>query len=258
MNNSTRAAGRTVNKRKMLAVINRLEKHLGMPERRNDKHPPDPLDMLIATLLSQNTNDTNSYRAWTKLKEKYPDYESMYRARTSSIESAIRSGGMAKQKATRIKELLRSIRKKYGSFSLSRLRRKSDIEILEELTSLNGIGMKTASCVLLFSLGRKSFPVDTHVHRILNRIGIVTTPNPEKTFLAVQELIPPEKMYSFHTNLIRFGRSTCKAQQPECYDCPFMKLCQYGQKVLVRNGKPKNKQAGNKKRDFMLLDNVRL
>ncbi len=248
--------GKTQLKRKTQQVIRMLEKHLGIPVRNNDRKSPDPLDMLIATLLSQNTNDTNSYRAWKKLKEKYPDYESMYRARTSSIESAIRTGGMAKQKAARIKELLRNVKKRYGKFSLTALRNKSDGEVLEELTALNGIGLKTASCVLLFSLGRNSFPVDTHVHRIVNRIGLVSTPTPDKTFLAMQELVPPDKMYSFHTNLIRFGREVCKSQRPECYRCPLIRMCKFGQKKVKVDGNRKLNIAGGKKRDFMLLDNV--
>lgn len=243
-------------KRKTSRIIRKLEKHLGTPVRNNGKNPPEPLDMLIATLLSQNTNDTNSYRAWKKLKEKYPDYESMYRARTSSIESAIKSGGIAKQKASRIKELLKTVKKRYGKLSLDELRNKSDDTLLEELTSLNGIGLKTASCVLLFSLGRNSFPVDTHVHRIVNRLGLVSSSTPDKTFYAMQDLVPGQKMYSFHTNLIRFGREVCKSQRPECYRCPLVALCGYGQKFVKQDGKGKSKAAGIEKRDFMLLDNV--
>ncbi len=243
-------------RRKIKRIIRILEKHLGIPVRRNGKKTADPLDMLIATLLSQNTNDTNSYRAWKKLKEKYPDYELMYRARISSIEAAIRTGGMARQKASRIKTLLRSVKQRYGTFSLDELRSKKDKDILEELTSLNGIGVKTASCVLLFSLDRNSFPVDTHVHRILNRLGIVRTRNPEKTFYVLQDLVPPEKMYSFHTNLIRFGREICKAQRPECYRCPLVNVCIYGQKILNKDDQGKSNTANKEKRDFMLLDNV--
>lgn len=248
--------GKSNLKQKITTIIRLLEKDLGVPERENDTNSSDPLDMLIATLLSQNTNDTNSYRAWRKLKEKFPDAESLYKSRTSSIESAIKTGGMAKQKASRIKALLKSIKRRYGTLSLADLRNKNDEDILEELLSLNGVGVKTASCVLLFSLGRYSFPVDTHVHRIVNRVGIVQTSNPEKTFYAMRDLVPPEKMYSFHTNLIRFGRSICKAQRPACYRCPLVKRCVYGSKILIKE-EQKNLRTGNgERRDFMLLDNV--
>jgi len=242
--------------RKTKHVIRQLERYLGIPVRNSSEKTPDPLDMLIATLLSQNTNDTNSYRAWKNLKEKYPTYESMYRARTGSIENAIRSGGMAKQKAARIKSLLKSVKKKYGSFSLKSLEKKSDELIQSELTAIDGIGLKTASCVMLFSLGRDSFPVDTHVHRILNRLGIVKTASPDKTFYSMQSIVPPAKMYSFHTNLIRFGREVCKAQNPHCYRCPLIKECSYKEKNIYTKLPNKDNRGDGKKRDFMLLDNV--
>ena len=243
-------------RKKITFIIRLLEKDFGVPLRNRDDFTVNPLDMLIATLLSQNTNDINSHRAWKSLKEKFPDYKSLYNARTTSIESAIRTGGMARQKAARIKELLRAVKKRYGKLSLEDIRQKSDEEIMEELTSLNGIGVKTASCVILFGLGRNSFPVDTHVHRILNRLGIVQTGNPEKTFYAMQELVPPDKMYSFHTNLIRFGRSICKAQRSECYRCPLKKRCTYENKILQNTVSKLVNRGGPLKRDFMLLDNV--
>jgi endonuclease III len=243
-------------KRKIKSIIRLLENELGMPVRKHGHSLPDPLDMLIATLLSQNTNDANSYRAWKQLRSKFPDYDSLYRARTSSIEAAIRTGGMAKQKARRIKALLKAIKLKYGRFSLDQLREKSDDAILQELTGLNGIGVKTASCVLLFSLGRNSFPVDTHVHRILNRIGLVKTASPEKTFYAMQKLVPPQKMYSFHTNLIRFGRSTCTALRPGCNRCVLLKKCFFGKQFILDNAAIKSVTDNNERRDFMLLDNV--
>lgn len=243
-------------KKNIALVIRLLEKHFGVPVLKRAEFAVDPIDMLIATLLSQNTNDINSHRAWKSLKKKYPDYQTLYKARLKSIESAIKTGGMAKQKAARIKGLLRVIRKRYGKISLEDIRQKSDEEIMEELTSLNGIGVKTASCVILFGLGRNSFPVDTHVHRILNRLGIVQTSNPEKTFYAMQEFVPSDKMYSFHTNLIRFGRSLCKAQRPECYRCPLIKRCTYENKILQKNVSKLVKKGDPVKRDFMLLDNV--
>jgi endonuclease III len=242
--------------RKLALIIRTLEKHFGVPVQKRDECAVDPLDMLIATLLSQNTNDINSYRAWKNLKKKFPDYKTLYNARITSIESAIRTGGMAKQKAARIKELLRIVKERYGKLTLEDIRQKSDDEIMQELTSLNGIGVKTASCVILFALGRNSFPVDTHVHRVLNRLGIVTTRNPEKTFYAMQERVPPEKMYSLHTNLIRFGRSICKSQRPDCYRCPLVKTCAFENKMVHIGPRKEVKRGDSEKQNFMLLDNV--
>ena len=120
---------------------------------------------------------------------------------------------------------------------------------MTELTSYNGVGVKTASCVLLFSLGRNICPVDTHVHRTLNRIGIVKTNNPEKTFYEILDKIPENTAHSFHTNLIRLGREICKPANPNCFICPVNKICKYDQKNLTVT-----KQI--KKIDFMLLDNL--
>lgn len=249
--------GDTYRQRKNVrTIIRELEKYLGVPSQNNGMTPPDPLDMLIATLLSQHTNDTNSYRAYTNLKRKFPTYEAILNARTSSIESAIRVGGLAKQKARRIQSLLKTIRTKYGTFHLEHLRDKSDEEIMHELTSFKGIGLKTAACVLLFSLGRNCFPVDTHVHRVLNRIGIVKTPTPEKTFYLMENLVPPEKMYSFHTNLIRFGRSVCTSRDPSCFECPLRTYCLYGQSTIGKGRNKIRKARNDERRDFMLLDSI--
>ena len=120
---------------------------------------------------------------------------------------------------------------------------------MDELTSYKGVGVKTASCVLLFSLNRNICPVDTHVHRTLNRIGLVKTSIPEKTFNELLNKIPEGIAHSFHTNLIRLGREICKPTNPNCVQCPLLKICRYDQKNLELN-KPQ------KKREFMLLDNL--
>ena len=124
-----------------------------------------------------------------------------------------------------------------------------DEEILDTLTKFSGVGVKTASCVLLFALDRNVCPVDTHVHRTLNRIGIVKTTSPDKTFLKINKDFPEAIAHQFHTNLIRLGREICKAQNPNCLICPLIKICKYDNKNLV-------KTSEYKKNDFMLLDNV--
>ncbi len=211
--------------------------------------------MLIATILSQNTNDKNSHRAYTALRRRFPTWAKVARAQERTVRGLIRSGGMANQKAARIKETLGEVRRRHGSYSLHQLQSRPDQEIIEELTSLNGVGLKTAACVLLFSLRRDVFPVDTHVHRICNRLGLAPgCPTPEKTYIAMRSLVPRGKGYSFHTNLIRFGRRICRSSSPACDICPVYAECSYEGKKR-RATKPRAPSRAN--HDFMVLDNVR-
>jgi endonuclease III len=234
-------------------VVRILEATLGKPVQ--SRRLPPPVDMLIATILSQNTNDKNSHRAYTALRRRFPTWAEVARAKERTIRGLIRSGGMANQKAVRIQETLGELRRRHGSYDLRRLRSRPDQEIIEELTSLKGVGLKTAACVLLFSLRRDVFPVDTHVHRICNRLGL--TPGcttPEKTFYAMRPLVPRRKGYSFHTNLIRFGRRTCRSSSPACDVCPLHAECSYEGKER-QTAKARAPSRAN--HDFMVLDNVR-
>jgi endonuclease-3 len=235
---------------KALRAAVKLEKTLGMP--RQQRTLPPPLSMLIATILSQNTNDKNSHRAFMQLKESFPRWEDAASAHTASIRSAIKTGGMANQKSKRIKEALAAVKARYGVYDLSALRKKSDDKVIEELTSLKGVGFKTASCVLLFSLGRDVFPVDTHVHRICNRLGLVKTKTPEKTYEAMKNIFPKGRGYAFHTNLIRFGRRICRSANPLCDICPLFHECTFAGKKRQR----RTHAASRADHDFMLLDNV--
>ena len=229
-----------------------LEHLLGVP--RPKGKPTAPIDMLIGTLLSQNTNDRNSYRAYKSLRMKYPSWKEVADARTAGIAAAIRVGGMANQKSRRIKELLRDLNDDFDSFDLQSLRSKSDDEAIAVLTSYRGIGVKTAACVLLFSFRKDVFPVDTHVHRICNRLGLVHTKTPEKTFLSMKSLFPAGKAYSLHTNLIRFGRTICLARNPRCENCPFYDECQYPAKR--RRVHLPDDAARHRGSHFMLLDHL--
>jgi endonuclease-3 len=231
-------------------VAKRLEASLGVP--RQARKLPKPLDMLIATILSQNTNDKNSIRAYENLRKAFPSWQEVAQANVRAVKSAIRVGGMANQKSVRIKDTLAAVKKRFGSYSLSSLKQKSDDEVIQELTTLNGVGFKTASCVLLFSLRRDVFPVDTHVHRICNRLGLVKTNTPEKTYEAMKNLFPKGRGYSFHTNLIRFGRKVCRATNPACDECPLFDDCVYERKTNVK----RQRAASAANHDFMLLDNV--
>lgn len=211
--------------------------------------------MLIATILSQNTSDKNSFRAYTELRKRFARWDEVARAPLSLLKASIKSGGMANQKAARMKKILAAIKQRYGAYDLSSLVHKSNEAVIEELTSLYGVGLKTASCVLLFSLGRDVFPVDTHVHRICNRLGLVDgARSPESTFEQMKPIVPKGRGYSFHTNLIRFGRMICRSSHPRCHQCPLFDECRYEGKSAQR--KRAARTVSNTDHGFMLLDNV--
>jgi endonuclease-3 len=235
-------------KRQINTINKLLVKHFGIPPR--SKKLPNPVDLLIATILSQNTNDKNSYRAFKYLKEKYIKWEDVARLTQPSIGKLIKVAGLGKQKSTAIKNLLSGLLKNNSKISLNHIKKLGDEEIIDELTSYNGIGIKTASCVLLFSLDRNICPVDTHVHRTLNRIGLVRTNSPEKTFNSINGNLPPKTAHQFHTNLIRLGREICKAQKPLCFICPLQKKCAFPDKNL-------GKVTISKENSFMLLDSIK-
>lgn len=233
---------------KQIKNINKLlVKHFGIPPK-NEKLP-NPLEMIIATILSQNTNDKNSYQAYRNLKDRFRTFEELANARRSSIEKEIRIAGLGKQKSEAIKNLLTDLKEKRNSLSLDFVTGMKNEDAVKELSSYKGVGVKTASCVLLFSLERDVCPVDTHVHRTLNRIGLVKTSAPEKTFFEINNTFPKGIAHSFHTNLIRLGREICKPKNPSCCECPLLKICKYEEKNLV---KPKLSKSNS----FMLLDNI--
>ena len=235
-----------INKR-ILEINKKLTAFFGLPKR--NKKLPDAVDLLIATILSQNTNDKNSFQAYQRLKLRFPEWEDAAKANRLSIEKEIRIAGLGVQKSKAIKEFLKGVIKKRSEISLDYLSRLSNTEALKELINFKGIGIKTASCVLLFALDRNVCPVDTHVHRTLNRIGLVNTSNPDKTYTALNGDFPEKVAHSFHTNLIRLGREICKPSKPLCIKCPLLKICSYSEKNLERNSSLKEKS-------FMLLDNI--
>jgi endonuclease-3 len=235
--------------KKTISLVNKLlVKKYGIPPR--SEVPPNPVDMLIATILSQNTNDKNSYKAFQNLKEKYGNWDEVEQLSRHKIESLIKTAGLGKQKSLAIKEFLSSIKKEIGKISLDYLIDMNDSIIITELTKYNGIGVKTASCVLLFSLRRNICPVDTHVHRTTNRIGIADTSSPDKTFTLLNANMPDNIAHSFHTNLIRLGREICKPSNPNCSICPLLKICRYENKMY--NGK-----SDYKENEFLLLDSIK-
>ena len=234
-------------KEKIKLINNHLVKYCGIPERQ--KKLPNAVDTLIATILSQNTNDKNSYQAYQNLRKKYKTWEEVAKLSRAEIEKVIKVAGLGKQKSASIKAFLSSMSKNIGKTDLRYLKKMDDENILAELTSIKGVGIKTASCVLLFSLDRNVCPVDTHVHRTLNRIGMVKTKSPDKTFYSINKKLPDGIAHQFHTNLIKLGREICKPAKPLCSICPIQKECKFKQKNF-------EKVATVNSKNFLLLDSI--
>ena len=202
-----------------------LEKQYGVPRR---EYSGDPLDILIETILSQNTSDQNRDRAFRGLKSRFPRWEDVLKGKKRSLVSAIRLGGLAEQKSRRIHQILRWIKEREGRLSLVFLKKMDDEEIMKTLGGLKGIGPKTLHCLLLFGLGRETFPVDTHILRTGKRLGFIPERmNAEKAHQWMAPLVPKGKSLSLHLNLIRFGRSVCKARNPSCDACFVSNGCLY-------------------------------
>lgn len=210
---------------KALLVHELLLKHYGEPPLRR---PLDPLSELILTILSQNTADVNSGRAYRALRDRFPTWEAVLEADPTELARAIRIGGLANAKAPRIQQILRKLKEERGDLSLDFLERMSVAEARAYLLALPGVGPKTAACVLLFSLHKPAFPVDTHVYRVTQRLGLIPLKaTPEKAGLLLEELVPQKAYYPFHINLIRHGRAICKAAKPRCEICPIAQVCDY-------------------------------
>lgn len=185
----------------------------------------DPLDELILTILSQNTSDVNRDRAWASLRESYSGWDEVRALGRERLEQTIRSAGLAAQKSRTILRVLEALGEN-GSPSLDHLRDLPDDRALSYLTSIKGVGTKTAACVLCFSLGRPVMPVDTHVHRLAKRLGLVPrNASPERTHEVLNDIVPPHLRFSLHMQLIRHGRSTCRARSPECGRCEIADTC---------------------------------
>jgi endonuclease III len=209
--------------RRVRAIVRRLERRFGalVPPR-----AVDPLDELILTVLSQHTSDVNADRAFASLRAAYPTWASVVSAPEASVADAIRSGGLANTKAPRIQAILREVDDREGAYDLARLRALPDAEARAYLTSLPGIGPKTAAVVLSFALGRDAIPVDTHVHRVARRLGLVPAKaTAEQADRLLHDLVPDGLRTRLHVGLIRLGREICKAPTPRCNVCPLKDLC---------------------------------
>ncbi len=224
-----------VDPRKIAAAQERLRAYYGARQLHGVR---DPLDELVLTILSQNTSDRNSGRAFRLLKAAYPSYQAVLEAPVPELYEVIKPAGLGNIKAPRIQAVLGEIVRRRGALELDFLRELPMAEAKAWLTSLPGIGPKTAACVLCFACGMPALPVDTHVHRVARRLGLI---DPKVGADAAHELLEqalaPEEVYGFHVNMILHGRQICHALRPECLRCPLADICDYRTAELEVQGK---------------------
>jgi endonuclease-3 len=214
-------------KKRAIEVRTRLLETYGQPVWRN---PLPPLDELVSTILSQNTNDTNRDRAFEALRMRFPTWQEVRDAEPSDVATAIRPAGLANQKGPRIQLALHQITEEQGDLNLDFLEDMPLEEAKEWLLRFKGVGPKTAAIVLLFSLGKPAFPVDTHIYRVTGRLGLrPDNINAERAHSHLAALFDPAMYYDAHLNLIRHGREICHARSPQCDSCSLSNLCPYFQ-----------------------------
>jgi len=217
-------------KERALEIHHRLLEVYGSP---NWREPFPPLDELISTILSQNTNDVNRDRAFHSLQQQYPTWESVRDAEPEDVINTIRTAGLANQKGPRIQALLKTITEERGNLDLEFLRQMQPEEAHDWLTKFKGVGPKTAAIVMQFSLDMPAFPVDTHIYRLSNRLGLrPPKASAEAAHTILAELFPPETYYAVHLNLIRHGREVCHSRKPACEKCVLQDLCFYYSDVV--------------------------
>jgi endonuclease-3 len=192
----------------------------------------DPVSELVSTILSQNTNDVNRDVAFERLRERLPTWEQVRDAQEALVIEAIRPAGLANQKGPRIQEALRYVTRERGALELDFLAGLPVEEAKAWLGAIKGVGPKTAAIVLLFALGRPAFPVDTHVHRVTRRLGLIgPRVSAERAHDQLERLVPPDDYYPFHLNLIRHGRGVCTSRKPQCSACVLRALCDYAARL---------------------------
>lgn len=214
-------------RRQYAHIAELLEELYGYPEWRSHLLP---LDELVSTILSQSTTDSNRDLAFNRLVNRFPDWEAVRDAPAEDVVEAIHPAGLANQKAPRIQDALRFVTAERGELTLDFL---ADMEVEAAkawLTQINGVGPKTAAIILLFTFGKPAFPVDTHVHRVTRRLGLIgPKTSAERAHTELEAIIPPEDYYPAHLNIIRLGREICQARRPRCEECPLTAYCDYYQ-----------------------------
>jgi endonuclease III len=212
---------------RLRTILKKLEQVYGSP-RWNPNH--DPLGELVATILSQNTSDVNSDRAYAALRATYCRWDEVLEANPDDLATTIRSGGLGRLKSRRIQEILHTLKTRQGHLSLNFLMDMPMPAARTFLAEFPGVGPKTVACVLLFACGHPAFPVDTHIYRVTTRLGLLPTGcTAERAHAVLEPLIPPAQIYRAHVNLIRHGRTVCKARLPACEQCCLRPWCPYPQ-----------------------------
>src|SRR4051812_28005960 len=207
-------------------IVQNLERTFGEPVLSKKS---DPLAMLINIILSQATSDVNSRRTFENLKKRFKTWENVLVAGEEEIAEVIRLGGLANQKSKVIKDLLQQIKETHGTLSLKFVEEMPDEAARDFLQKFRGIGPKTVACTLLFACHKEVFPLDTHIFRVLKRMGILPEKITDvKAHRLLDELVPKGKFYSLHVNLIRLGRKICRPKEPLCEQCPLLEYCDYG------------------------------
>ena len=205
-------------------ILDILKMEYGMPHCSSGQK--DPVSVLVQTILSQNTSDTNSSRAFQSLAGNFHSWDSVAEAETGTITNCIRSGGLGEIKAERIKRALREISRRRGKIELEFLSKLPLIDAEEWLIGLPGVGAKTARCVLLFSFGMPALPVDTHILRVSRRLGLISgKASPKEAHRKLQEMVKPGDIMGFHLLMIEHGRTICTALRPRCQECPLAGMC---------------------------------
>jgi endonuclease-3 len=217
-------------KEKAFEVHRRLEKFYGV---RVNSNPANPIEELVVTVLSQNTNDVNRDKAYTELIKQFPTWEEVMAADEKDVVQAVRIAGLANQKGPRIQNILRQIKDERGELSLEFLREYDPDDASKWLTKFKGVGPKTAAIVLQFALEIPAFPVDTHVYRITGRLGLRPEKmRVEKAHKHLEGLFDPDTYYAAHLNIITLGRQICNARKPKCDECPLQDICEYRKAVV--------------------------
>ena len=215
---------RNIKTAEIVQVDRRLRRIFGEPHRPRR----DPVSQLVATMLSQATTDIQTARSFKELRRRFPTWERVSDAPVNQIAQAIRSSGLSRQKAPRIKKALLHITRERGRIELRFLKRMSAEQGMQWLMQIAGVGPKTASIVLLFSFDKPLFPVDTHISRVTKRLGWISQDtSAEKAHDLLRTAVPPQIHYRLHLNLIEHGREICQARKPRCEVCPLTDLCEY-------------------------------
>jgi endonuclease III len=195
------------------------------------------VSVLVETILSQHTSRQNSGASYRRLRRRFPRWEQVARAPEAQVEECIRVCGLSRLKAPRIQQILRRIKTNRGAIDLQFLADSPPQAALDYLLAFPGVGPKTARCVLLFAFGRPVFPVDTHIHRMARRIGLIPhDADADDAHGLLLPLVPRGKHYALHVLMIEHGRKICRAQRPQCHVCSLRRVCAFGRAERARAG----------------------